>query len=200
MLCIGVFGSHLGEKAMHSIIRFYARQQSIKTYPLFKCNKAEFFQTYQNSIKNSGVFLVLLNEETSFYCKTYGVRFDIFLYLQASSVEETENLVKEDGIIILNSDDHKILPIKTNSEKRIITCGLNSKANVTISSVSESILLEQIQCCVQETIHTISGMQLEPQEFAVQVDNEDKSVSGVLAAVTALMAGDVEISIIADVP
>ena len=50
----------------------------------------------------------------------------------------------------------------------------------------------KIQCCIQRNIPTVSGRIFEPQEFSLLLEQGQKSVSGALAAVTTLMAADVE--------
>ncbi len=201
MLCIGVYGGHLGEKTINSITRFCQRQQNKKVFVIRECDAASFFMSYTDAKKNEGVFLVLLKESTLLYCNRFEVSFDIILCLQAwNMLHKISDYLKEEGMIILNSDDKKTSQIRTDKKYSVITCGLNSDANVTLSSVCESILLERIQCCIQNTFSTVSGAILEPQEFLVEGDTGEKSVSGLLAAVTALMVGDMEISVMADVP
>ena len=50
----------------------------------------------------------------------------------------------------------------------------------------------KIQCCIQREIPTVSGNIFEPQEFSLLLEQGQKSVSGALAAITALIAADVE--------
>lgn len=199
MLCIGVYGGHLGEKAISSITKFCQRQQNKKVFILTSCDEPDFILSYTNAKEDDGIFLVLMKESILSYCEKYGLFFDMILCLQAwSLLHEMSTYLKKEGVIILNSDDKKIDPTKVSEQCKVITCGLSKDANVTISSVCESVLLEHIQCCIQDTFCTVSGTEVEPQEFSVELDLEEKSVSGLLAAVTALMAGDMEISVLTD--
>lgn len=176
-----------------------------------KEGKASFcFHGYQNELRineavieaiktDTDVFIAVINDNVAKDLKQFHIKLHILMILGAderekSLIEEVRSILKEKNIIIINTDDKRIFPFSIGAGSTLITCGLNIKASVTASSVSEDYDLERIQCCIQRTIKTVSGARLEPQEFAVSVSGEVKSVSGVLAAVAAAAAGDTEIS------
>ncbi len=200
MIYIGVFGDNLGEKTIHMLSQFYdlwgKRWICVHQY----CGKKEFYRRVEKAkAEEADAFIVLLNQEMIRYCQEYGIKFKIFLYLSGEkkgmlSSRELKDCLAYRNIMIINSDDKRIFPLTLDTGSTLITCGLNGKANVTVSSVSNCMEFDRIQCCVQRTIRTLSGACLEPQEFAVNIGGKEKSVSGVLAAVTAMMAGDMEIA------
>ena len=95
---------------------------------------------------------------------------------------------------MVNTDDRRVFPLKLKTGNKLITCGLNHRASVTLSSYLEPMAYEKgkIQCCIQREIPTVSGNIFEPQEFSLLLEQGQKSVSSALAAITALIAADVE--------
>ncbi|MDR2904235.1 MAG: hypothetical protein LBU77_06990 [Clostridiales bacterium] len=89
----------------------------------------------------------------------------------------------ESRMILLNSDEKNIFKALQNDlgSARVITYGLNSKACVTASSISDAT----VQFCIQRALPTFSGEIMEQQEFTVKADTVNNDVSSILAAVTA---------------
>lgn len=89
----------------------------------------------------------------------------------------------KNNIILLNSDEKNIFKALQDNvgNSRVITYGLNSKACVTASSISDCT----VQCCIQRALPTFSGGVLEQQEFTVKADTQTNDINGILAAVTA---------------
>ena len=199
MIYIGVFGDNLGEKTIHMLSQFYDLWEKRWVCIHQSCDKKEFYRRLEKAkAEEADAFIVLLNQQMIRCCQECGIRFGIFLYLSGEKIgmlppKELKDCLAHRNIMIINSDDKRIFPLTLGTGSTLITCGLNGKANVTVSSVSNCMEFDRIQCCVQRTIKTLSGASLEPQEFAVNIGGKGKSVSGVLAAVTAMMAGDMEI-------
>lgn len=200
MIYLGVFGDNLGATTIYILSQFYDLwgKRWISIHP--NCDKNEFREKLKEAkAGETDTFIVPLNQKTIKYCQDCGIRFEIFLYLSGEkrgslSPKELKDCLAYRHIMVINSDDKRISPLTIGTGSTYITCGLNGKANVTISSVSNCMEFDRIQCCVQKTINTISGASFEPQEFAVNIRGKDKSVSSVLAAVTTMMAGDMEIA------
>ncbi|MCL2461516.1 MAG: hypothetical protein FWF44_02535 [Defluviitaleaceae bacterium] len=89
---------------------------------------------------------------------------------------------------VVNPEHKRILAGLPKSGAELITCGFNGKDCVTASSVTETGLV----ICVQRNIPTVDGRILEPQEFAVSLNMEDKSPELALAVITALLAAGVK--------
>ena len=84
--------------------------------------------------------------------------------------------------IIFNLDLNKEI---TNTESKKITFGYNSKSDITISSVKD----DEIMICIQNTIESIYGKKIEPQEVKVDIKS-DVNVYNIMIiiALTALYA------------
>lgn len=67
--------------------------------------------------------------------------------------------------IIFNLDLNKEI---TNTESKKITFGYNSKSDITISSVKD----DEIMICIQNTIESIYGKKIEPQEVKVDIKSD----------------------------
>lgn len=201
MLCIGILGENLKQQTMEQIVYFV--KQYGKGCVCFCGTKKEkeFEQAYQNALKQQkSFFLVPVHSKTITYCKNRNLSFSIFIHLGNTknyqyTKEDIACLVNH-TILVVNTDDRRIFPLKLRTGNKLITCGLNHRASVTLSSYLEPIGDEKgnkIQCCIQRDIPTISGKVFEPQEFSVLMKQGQKSVSGALAAITALIAADVEV-------
>lgn len=84
--------------------------------------------------------------------------------------------------IIFNLDLNKEI---TNAESKKISFGYNSKSDITISSVKD----DEIMICIQNTIESIYGKKVEPQEVKVDIKS-DVNVYNIMIiiALTALYA------------
>lgn len=121
--------------------------------------------------------------------------------IRTLNLEMKNNYLKRNGVIVVNSDEKNIFKTIKNSGNLVITYGLNNKACVTASSITDT----DVVCCIQRSLPTISGGILEQQEFAVRQDDNENSVTydngddgrsgvySVLAAVTAALVNDCEI-------
>lgn len=84
--------------------------------------------------------------------------------------------------IIFNLDLNKEI---TNAESKKISFGYNSKSDITMSSVKD----DEIMICIQNTIESIYGKKVEPQEVKVDIKS-DVNVYNIMIiiALTALYA------------
>lgn len=200
MLCIGILGENLKEQTIEQIV--YFAEQYGKDYVCFcgTTKKNEFEKAYQQAKKTqNSLFLVPIHVKTIKYCKSKNLSFSIFLCLGKIAEDTKENVacLVRHTILIVNTDDRRVFPLKLKTGNKLITCGMNHRASVTLSSYLEPMGDEKnskIQCCIQRNIPTVSGRIFEPQEFSLLLEQGQKSVSGALAAVTTLIAADVEFS------
>lgn len=131
-----------------------------------------------------------------------GMKFDIIIYSNGSreSIRRRKRLLpllKEKNIIIVNTDGTYIFPFYIASGSVLITCGISQKASVTVSSIqmNDSHSKEQLQCCLQRPIPTLSGAYLEPQEFAVHLP-QVMPISLVLSVVAAAIVMDLDVTLL----
>ena len=82
--------------------------------------------------------------------------------------------------VIINSDIENNLNILENIKGTVLTYGFNSKATITASSVED----EEIIVCLQRTLQTKSGKNIEPQEMRIKLC---ENASSTMAIATALM-------------
>jgi len=76
-----------------------------------------------------------------------------------------EDIIKNSKYIIINSDIVGNAEVLVNSDKNIITYGLNQKATITMSSIkSENILI-----CIQNKFNNIAGEDVEEQEVNIEI-------------------------------
>ncbi|MDR1209922.1 MAG: hypothetical protein LBK41_06375 [Clostridiales bacterium] len=93
--------------------------------------------------------------------------------------------LRQGGVIVANSDEKGLIGAIGElgySGSTVVTYGLNGRACVTVSSVSE----RSVVLCVQRSLPTLGGSLLEQQEFAVPLP-EGRDIYGALAANTAAL-------------
>jgi len=78
-------------------------------------------------------------------------------------------------------------------ESYIVTCGTDSKATITVSSFTD-VLYSNIQCCIQRTIYTLKGNEIDEQEFSVK--SCYKNINVLLISIAAALINDIDINII----
>jgi hypothetical protein len=93
--------------------------------------------------------------------------------------------LRRGGVIVANSDEKGLIGAIGKlgyGGRAVVTYGLNGKACVTVSSVSD----QSAVLCVQRSLLTLGGGVLEQQEFAVPMP-EGRDIYGVLAVNTAAL-------------
>ena len=106
----------------------------------------------------------------------------LVLNRKIENIESINKIAENTKNIIFNLDLNKEI---TNTESRTITFGYNSKSDITISSVKD----DEIMICIQNTIESIYGKKVEPQEVKVDIKS-DVNVYNIMIiiALTALYA------------
>lgn len=91
-------------------------------------------------------------------------------------------IISNAKFIILNADLMLDLGMLENLDLTIITYGFNSKATLTVSSVSENNII----ICLQRIIKNIFGEKYEPQEFEVEI-NQNFDIHAVICVQSILL-------------
>lgn len=100
------------------------------------------------------------------------------------STEIINNLNK--GIAIINSDDFSLSRQIGGFMGEVITCGLGLKSTVTASSiVAERLKGITFNLCIQRTIKDIDALDIEPQEFTVNMQDKGIDINNALLIITA---------------
>lgn len=183
MISIGVFG----EKT-DSFIKQLLKRYSDAEIQAVMCISDE------ESIDNAYLKAMAMGKSvfiTDNFADNY-IEFDIIVFF--SYAEKRFINLKHNGYAIINADDcAELKNITLSAGVTKITCGVNSKAGITISSIGENMDgTETIQCCIQHRIRTLSGRIIEPQEFSVNVRGVNYPISEVLSLITTAIAGDIE--------
>ena len=90
--------------------------------------------------------------------------------------------IESGGILILNADEKNISGLRFTKPINVISYGFNPKSTVTASSVIEDEYL-CVQCCIQREFFTLDGSVIEPQEFSINIKDNNATVSNILASV-----------------
>ena len=110
------------------------------------------------------------------------IRLDTLVLNQA--IDKTEIIQK-----IVNNTKNLVLNIDLNENNfedvNLISFGYNSKSDITISSIEE----DEVLICIQNTITSIYGRKIEPQEIKVNVKSDINVYNiMIIIALTALYA------------
>ncbi len=108
------------------------------------------------------------------------IRFEtILLARQFRNVAIFKKLLEHTAYLVSNVDIEQNWEILKDLELTVITYGFNLKATITASSVEE----EQVMVCLQRTMKTREGKQMEPQEIQMEKlesVNDTMGVTGIL--------------------
>ncbi len=105
------------------------------------------------------------------------IKFDIILISENSILlekrqEELKKIIKNVKYLLVNADISINIKFLEQYKIKVITYGFNSKATITISSVSNDELL----LCVQRNITNIENMKIEQQEIILENKNNVDSL------------------------
>lgn len=137
-----------------------------------------------------------------------GLHFHVIIYtdkvneLNVGSREEHQafsqkifSLLDERGIVIVNVDDTELIKLLQGMSRYTVTYGFNSKASLTTSSTGDMVLEDGVICCLQRTIATTNGMQIEPQEYRVKVGSQGYETRNILAAATFAVVNGIDLNV-----
>ena len=110
------------------------------------------------------------------------IRLDTLVLNQAiDKIEIIQKIVNNTKNLVLNID----LNENNFEDVNLISFGYNSKSDITISSIEE----DEVLICIQNTITSIYGRKIEPQEIKVNVKSDINIYNiMIIIALTALYA------------
>ncbi len=119
--------------------------------------------------KNNPIQLIQINKKTINNIKN--IKFDsIVVCTQLDKLERQDifnYIIKNCKYLIINSDLKLNNSIIKNDKIKTITYGLNQKATVTVSSITE----DRVMACLQRNIEDINNNIIEVQEFIIEDHN-----------------------------
>lgn len=155
-------------------------------------NKQEKYMQKQikNNLKTSTV--IKINENTIENMKN--VTFDIILMIGnnkkiSSKTESFKQMISKAKYLIINSDIETNLEMIDNLNVKVITFGFNSKSSITVSSVKEDSLL----LCVQRTLITSQGKEIEPQEILIKMDTRKANIYASIATLIVFIIYEIKL-------
>lgn len=116
----------------------------------------------------------------------------IHQYNQNVDINTSANSLKENGILILNSDEKRFSKIVINKNVELVTFGFNKKSSITMSSVVETDYL-QIQCCIQRSVFDYMGNEICPQEFSINVYEKNLNIYDAIGIISIIILSGVNI-------
>ena len=107
------------------------------------------------------------------------------------SKKELFNKLSDKEIIVINADDENGLKLLgRNKYTPVITYGLSNRATITASSID----IYNFNYCIQRTILTLSGEEIEASEYPITINLSDKyNIYNCLAVITCGLLIDISI-------
>ncbi|MEW8973950.1 MAG: hypothetical protein AB2375_07115 [Tissierellaceae bacterium] len=151
--------------------------------------------------KNIVLVIIYMNPKDIDIFGAMGIKFDFLIHNFMKEEDYRQDIVMEQFVgckyYILNSDDKNwtLLPLGS-FDGIVITYGFNSKATLTISSYNINQMIKA-NLCLQREIISIWEKRIEPFEFTVEVDSDNRdNIYPILAAsILSFILWDSEISL-----
>ena len=144
-------------------------------------------EAVENSIRREILEKLKLRESSVLFIKEKSIdnikniKFEtIIIARKFKNAEILKKMLENAKYVIINSDIENNLNILENIKATVLTYGFNSKATVTASSVED----DDIILCLQRTLQTKSGKNIEPQEMKMKLC---ENASSTMALATLLM-------------
>ena len=164
-------------------------------------SRAKNLKEYLYELKNTEIKIVIIKYYPEIDLKD--IFIDLYVFENAD-IENTKNISEtfakivkhssKNSYLIINSDLINELFTLPKSSHIILDYGLNMRATITASSITD----EKFFCCVQRNIMTIEGLLIEPQEFAVTISSPD-DVYSVLCFISLLLVCNVKKNLISGI-
>ena len=145
-------------------------------------------ESVENSIRREILEKLKLRESSVLFIKEKSIenikniKFEtIILARKFKNIEVLKKILENAKYVIINSDIENNLNILENIKATVLTYGFNAKATITASSVED----EEMILCLQRTLQTKSGKNIEPQEMRISLC-EDASSTMALATILML--------------
>lgn len=165
------------------------------------------FNFKDNIYKNCDV--LLLNIWPEFLNDNFinDVEFDLVMYNGLDlkngdvDIDKCKNIfkcIRKGGFGIINSDDELSYKIVEGIDKIfLLTCGLNSKASITASSISYSFRGINFNYYIQRAVPTLSNKEIIPQEIPIFINKLGiKNIYYGLYAITTALLFDINVDIL----
>ena len=132
------------------------------------------FQFLNENICVKDISLIHINNKSIDNIKN--IKFDIIIInKELKNLEEkkylVDNLCTNSKYIVINTDINKNYKLGQKCDKKIITFGLNHKANVTISSITENNILVFLQKNINDKFNNVK----EVGEKQIQICKENRA-------------------------
>lgn len=156
----------------------------------------EQYQSIIDSRKDVDILLISLNANLINSSIINKEKFNILiLNAENNNVQSLVNRLSEKDYVIANIDNLNTLKKLENTKAMIITCGFNSKAAITLSSVIDNNY-KTIQVCIQQPFKTLNNKVIDQQEFSLNISGYESDLFRVLSAVVTILICDVPINTI----
>ncbi len=192
---------------VYSILNSYNKKVSI-----LDCKSLKNVRTLKSYIqeiqKNYSDFLVLKIDSKNYDKKLLEhVQFDIILHncetdpLHVGDIYDYNEIVKEmlpylsrEGTAILNADYILDPSYYKDIKYLIVTYGFNSKADITTSSISDTLFGREFIFYQQKRIRTTEGIYISPQEYRINIDKTNMDIYAILGAFSFVLVSGVNLN------
>lgn len=191
---------------IYAILNSYNKKVSILDCKDLKDVKT--LKSYIQEIKrNYSDFLILKLDINSLEQELLGyIQFDIILYNNETdpmwdwklydynkTIEKVLPFLSDKCTVILNEDFLSESSTIKNLGCLTVTYGFNSNAEVTTSSISDTLFGREFIFYQQKTIETVTGKYVYPQEYRINTSIINADIYVVLSVVTFLLVSGVEL-------
>lgn len=169
---------------------YYTNDLLLTLLKIAKLTIATSYKQYQNIIdsrKDVDILLLSLNSDLNTKLIINKEKFNILiLNAENNNVQSLATRLSDKDYLIVNIDNVNTLKNLKNTKAMIITCGFNSKAAITLSSVIDNNY-KTIQVCIQQPFKTLNNKVIEQQEFSLNISGYESDLFRVLSAVVTIL-------------
>ena len=137
----------------------------------------------ENNIRKELLKHLEINESNVLFIKEKSIenikniKFEtVLLAREFKKQESLKKLLSNTKYLIVNSDLKSNLSLLDDLNLTVITYGFNSKATITISSVTE----DRVLICLQRSITDSKGNIIEPQEIQIMPSEHTNDIMGIV--------------------
>lgn len=197
MLIAGILGHEGKSKTAHlinSILSLTGKRVSIIDLKNFSDCDSRLLRDYITELEKNSVDTLILKMELADVEKNIfdNLRFDVMIYVDKGS--KIFPSLNENGIAIVNIDDHELIQFLQGMKYYTVTYGFNSKASITTSSTGDIVNKDNFMCCLQRSISARNGKIIEPQEYRINMETNGLNEYNLLAAATFAIINGVDLN------
>lgn len=165
---------------------------------------------YLHEIRNNGTDILILKIGINDIDSEIFAHLQLNIILYAMYNYKGENLSKyktqikkllsildKKGIVIINEDfmgSYLFLKELKDFKYDTVTYGFNSKANITTSSIGDTVFDKGFMLYQQKTVKALNGNVIGPQEYRIDAGKEKADIYGALGAVAFVVACGIELN------